>query len=120
DGITQITTIYSIMIEDSHLCFLGTLGSAELPAETLEALPDIDILFIPVGGGGVLDPKEARRLVASLEPRVTIPMHYAPDTLSAFLKEEGAAPTPLEKLTIKKKEILEKEGEIIVLEPQSS
>ncbi len=119
DGIEQLTTIYSIMLEESHLCFLGTLGKSDLPPETLEALPDIDILFIPIGGDGVLDAKEAHKLVVSLEPRITIPMHYDKDSLSAFLKEEGTTAAPLEKLTIKKKEILEKEGEIVVLAPQN-
>lgn len=119
DGVEQLTTIYSIMLEDAHLCFLGALGTGELPTETLEGLPDIDVLFVPVGGNGVLSPKEARKLVASLEPRVIIPMHYDKETLSAFLKEEGVDVAPVEKLTIKKKEILEKDGEIIVLEPQS-
>lgn len=120
DGVEQLATIYCIAIEDSNLCFLGTLGKGELPAETLEALPDIDILFIPVGGNGVLDPKEANKLATSLEPRITIPMRYTKETLAAFLKEEGANPAPLDKLTIKKKEILEKEGEIVVLSPQSA
>jgi hypothetical protein len=35
------------------------------------------------------------------------------------LKEEGATVAPIEKLTIKKKEILEKEGQIVVLEEQA-
>jgi L-ascorbate metabolism protein UlaG (beta-lactamase superfamily) len=120
DGVEQLATMYMITLEESNLCFLGTLGKGELPAETLEALPDIDILFIPVGGGGVLDPSEAHKLATSLEPRITIPMHHDKNTLAAFLKEEGANPEPLDKLTIKKKEILGKEGEVIVLSPQSA
>lgn len=120
DGREALTTIYLITLEDSQLCFLGALGSGVLAPEVLEALPDIDILFIPVGGDGVLDAKEAHKLVVSLEPRITIPMHYTKETLGAFLKEEGATATPIEKLTIKKKEILEKEGEVIVLAPQSA
>jgi L-ascorbate metabolism protein UlaG (beta-lactamase superfamily) len=119
-GVEQLTTIYSIILEDSHLCFLGTLGAPTLSPETLEALPDIDILFIPVGGDDVLDPKEAHKLISVLEPRITIPMHYTKESLSAFLKEEGATAAPLEKLTIKKKEILEKAGQVIVLSPQSA
>jgi L-ascorbate metabolism protein UlaG (beta-lactamase superfamily) len=119
DGVEQFSTIYSIMLEESHLCFLGTLGKPELSPEVLEALPDIDILFIPVGGDGVLTPAEAHKLATTLEPRITIPMHYTKETLAAFLKEEGANPTALDKLTIKKKEILEKEGEVVVLAPQS-
>lgn len=118
-GKERLNTIYTISLEDSNICFLGALGMATLSPETLEALPDIDILFVPVGGDGVLSPAEASKLVTSLEPRITIPMHYDKETLAAFLKEQGVAGTNTEKLTLRKKEILEKEGEIILLTPQS-
>lgn len=119
DGKERPNTIYTISLEDSQICFLGALGTATLSPETLGALPDIDILFVPVGGDGVLSPAEASKLVTSLEPRIIIPMHYDKDTLAAFLKEEGLAGTNTDKLTLRKKEILEKKGEIIVLAPQS-
>lgn len=115
-GTDAINTIYSIMLEDSHICFLGALGTTTLSTDTLEGLPDIDILFIPVGGDGVLKPAEAGKLVTSLEPRIVIPMHYDKGTLEAFLKEEGSKATAVDKLTLRKKDILEKKGEIIVLE----
>jgi len=119
DGKERLNTIYTIALEDSSLCFLGALGTATLSPEILEALPDIDILFVPVGGDGVLSPAEASKLVTSLEPRIIIPMHYDKETLAAFLKEEGSTGTVTDKLTLRKKEILEKEGEIIILTPQS-
>jgi L-ascorbate metabolism protein UlaG (beta-lactamase superfamily) len=119
DGKERPNTIYLISLEDSQICFLGALGSATLSPEILEALPDIDILFVPVGGEGVLSPTEASKLVTSLEPRIIIPMHYDKETLAAFLKEEGSAGIHTDKLTLRKKEILEKEGEIIVLKPMT-
>lgn len=119
DGKERMNTIYTIALEDSQICFLGALGTATLPPETLEALPDIDILFVPIGGDGVLTPAEASKLVTSLEPRIIIPMHYTKETLAAFLKEEGSTGTNADKLTLRKKEILEKEGEIVILAPQS-
>lgn len=115
-GSDTINTVYSIMLEDSHICFLGALGTTTLSADILEALPDIDMLFVPVGGDGVLKPAEAGKLVTSLEPRIIIPMHYTKDTLAAFLKEEGTKVDPIDKLTLRRKDILEKKGEIIVLE----
>ncbi|MDQ5927656.1 MAG: hypothetical protein QG633_94 [Patescibacteria group bacterium] len=118
-GKERLNTIYTIALEDSNLCFLGALGTATLSPETLEALPDIDILFVPVGGDGVLSPAEASKLVTSLEPRIVIPMHYTKETLVAFLKEEGSTGTTADKLTLRKKEILEKKGETIILTPQS-
>lgn len=119
DGKERLNTIYTISLEDSNLCFLGALGMGTLSPETLEALPDIDILFVPVGGDGVLSATEASKLVTSLEPRIVIPMHYDKESLAAFLKEQGVTGTTTDKLTLRKKEILEKEGEIIILTPQS-
>ncbi len=116
-GKERLNTIYTIALEDSNLCFLGALGTATLSPETLGALPDIDILFVPVGGDGVLSPAEASKLVTSLEPRVIIPMHYDAPALASFLKEEGVSGIAADKLTLRKKEILEKEGEIITLKP---
>lgn len=116
DGAEHLNTIYSIMLEDSHICFLGALGTTTLSSDTLGGLPDIDILFVPIGGDGVLTPAEASKMVISLEPRVIIPMHYTKETLAAFLKEEGSKVAPVDKLTLRRKDILEKKGEIIVLE----
>lgn len=116
DGKEYLNTIYSIMLEDSHICFLGALGTTTLSSDMLTALPDIDILFVPIGGDGVLTPAEASKLVLSLEPRIVIPMHYTKETLAAFLKEEGSKVEPIDKLTLRRKEILEKKGEVVVLE----
>ena len=104
-----------------NLCFLGALASPEnLSSETKEALDDIDILFVPIGGDGVLSPSEAYKLAVKLEPSIIIPIHYgddlSPQALKTFLKEGGEEKvSPLEKLTIKKKDLEGKEGDIVVL-----
>src|SRR3990167_8123491 len=72
----KINTIYLISFEGINLCFLGALANPTLPDEILEAIEDIDILFVPTGGGGTLDPVSAYKLSVSLEPSVIIPMHY--------------------------------------------
>ncbi len=118
DGETRINTVYIVTLEDMRLCFLGALGNAQLSSETLEEIGDIDILFVPIGGGGVLTPAEAHKICVSLEPRIVIPMHYTDDTLKTFLKEEGESGLkPVDKLTIKKKDIADKEGDIVLLAP---
>lgn len=110
-------TIYSVMLEGTNLCFLGAQGSATLPSAAKAELDDIDILFVPVGGGGVLETAEAYKLAVSLEPKAIVPMHYNDASLKAFLKEAGAEGVkPIEKLTVKKKDLDGKEAEIIVLE----
>jgi Beta-lactamase superfamily domain len=111
-----LNTIYSVALEGMNLCFLGALSSPQIPAAAKQELDDIDILFLPVGGEGVLDHAEAYKLAVQLEPKAIIPMHYSDTSLKVFLKEAGAeAIKPSDKLTVKKKDLSEKELEIIVL-----
>ncbi|MDE2071148.1 MAG: MBL fold metallo-hydrolase [Patescibacteria group bacterium] len=116
-GEKSINTVYSVQLEGMKLCFLGALGSPELPAAATQELDDIDVLFVPVGNKDVLDYAQAYKLAVSLEPKAVIPMHYDTATLKSFLKEAGAEGTkPVEKLTIKKKDLEGKEAEIVVLQ----
>lgn len=120
-------TIYTVNLENINLCFLGALGDANIPAQTKAGIDGIDILFVPIGGPstssgsstGSLNPQEAYKFAVSLEPSIIIPMNYDDKSLKAFLKEGGEeAVSPIEKLTIKKKDLEGKEGEIIVLQAQ--
>ncbi len=111
-----INTIYTVTLEGMNLCFLGALGSPELPAAAKQELDDIDILFVPVGGGEVLEHAPAYKLAVQLGPKVIVPMHYDDKSLKSFLKEAGAEGTKAEeKLTVKKKDLEGKEGEVVVL-----
>lgn len=127
-GKEKINTIYLVVLEDINLCFLGALNSGELSSETWEELGDVDILFVPVGGGGMLSAEEAYKFSLKIGPKIIIPMSYgqvpkkgikalpADAPLRVFLKEEGAEDMkPLDKLTIKKKDMAEDEKKIIVL-----
>ena len=102
-----------------NLCFLGALGDANIPNETKEAIDGVDVLFVPIGGEGVLNASEAYKFAVSLEPSIIIPMNFDAKSLKAFIKEGGdESVKPMEKLTIKKKDLEGKEGEIVVLEAQ--
>jgi hypothetical protein len=115
-GKDTINTLYSVTLEGMNLCFLGALGTAELPAAAKQELDDIDILFVPVGGEDVLGHAAAYKLAVQLGPKAVVPMHYSPAALKSFLKEAGAEDTkPQEKLTVKKKDLEGKEAEIVVL-----
>lgn len=121
NGENLINTIYTISLENMNICFLGALSNHELKNETIEALDDIDILFVPIGGDGVLDPAKAYKLAVSLGAKIIIPIHYgdigAKDSLKLFLKEAGENPEPVSKLTLKKKDLEGKDGDVIVLDP---
>ena len=117
-GKDGLNTIYTVALDGMHLCFLGALDS-EPKKETLEDIDGIDILFVPIGGVGVLDAAHAYKLAVQLEPKIIIPMHYSDGAaLKTFLKEGGQNPSALEKLTVKRKDIEGKEGEIVVLTAQ--
>jgi L-ascorbate metabolism protein UlaG (beta-lactamase superfamily) len=116
-GKKTINTIYSISLEGLNLCFLGALGSTDLPQSAKQELDDIDILFVPIGGDGVLGYSEAYKLAVQLEPKAIIPMQYKEESLRKFLKEAGAeGAKPMDKFTVKKKDLEGKEGEIVVLQ----
>jgi L-ascorbate metabolism protein UlaG (beta-lactamase superfamily) len=122
DGEKRINTIYTVELEGMTICFLGALNQAELPKEADEAIGNVDILFMPIGGDGVLTAAQAYKLGASMEPKIIIPIHYGDigqkDALKAFLKEAGENPKPEAKLTLKKKDLEGKDADVIVLETE--
>lgn len=86
-------TVYVIHLDDVVFCHLGDLGH-ELSQAQIEEIGDVDVLFVPVGGGETIGPAEAISVISQIEPRVVVPMHYAAPQLSF---EYDLA--PLEKFT---------------------
>ncbi|MDO8736581.1 MAG: MBL fold metallo-hydrolase [Thermoleophilia bacterium] len=67
--------IFLIRCEGMTVCHLGDLGHELEPAQ-LEAVGEVDVLLIPVGGVYTVDAAAATRVWRQLSPRVAIPMHY--------------------------------------------
>ena len=110
-------TVYTLTLEDISICHLGAL-SKEMDPSLKEAVGEVDILFIPIGGGELLDPQKAAGAAIHLEAKIVIPMNYNESQLKQFIKECGSGETAAaEKLTIKKKDLAEKKGEVVVLKP---
>lgn len=86
-------TVYVIHLDDVTFCHLGDLGH-ELSQGQIEAIGDVDVLFVPVGGGETIGPAEASNVISQIEPRVVVPIHYATAQLS--FEHELA---PLDKFT---------------------
>lgn len=114
-----INTIYALELEDMTLVHLGALSDTELSKEARESIDEIDVLFVPIGGAGVLTPAAAHELVVSLEPKIIVPMHWSgigqPKALETYLKEAGSASEKIDKLTLKKKDLAGKDGSILVI-----
>lgn len=95
----KLSTMYRIEVGDVRIAVLGNID-ATLSEEQLEGIGVVDIIIIPVGGGGyTLDATSAASLVRQIDPKVIIPVHYADsgltyevpqDTLETFVKELGA------------------------------
>ena len=114
--------IFHIMMDSLNIVHLGDLGQSELTEDQLAKIGEVDILLIPVGSIFTIDGKAAAGIVAQLEPRIIIPMHFKIEGLKfelegveAFLKEmgaEGVIPQP--KLSITKDKLPE-EPQVVVL-----
>lgn len=114
---SRFNTIYQVVLEGMNLVFLGALGNPEIDPKILGELGDIDILFVPIGGGDVLEVPQAAKLAVKLEAKCVIPMHFESGSLKAFLKEMGTETVkPVDKLTIKQKDVCLMSGEVVVLE----
>jgi len=103
--ITGISTVVQEG-ETQNVLFLFDYGNvtiahlgdmAKVPTQTqTEALEQVDVLLVPVGGGNSLNAAKAAELVSMLEPSIVIPMHYnIPglkidlEDVDRFLKEMG-------------------------------
>src|SRR5262245_32710765 len=100
-------TVYVIELDDVRVCHLGDLGHP-LSDDALEALGNVDVLLVPVGGGAALDGAQAAEVVRQVEPRYVVPMHFGHPTIRSdlapvdrFLKEMGVAEAePQSKLNV--------------------
>lgn len=113
----KVNTVYVTTIDNIKIAFLG-YASGKLSGDVKELADQIDILFVPVGDDtdGQMNPHDAQASVVALEPKIIIPMGYNEKTLPLFLKEAGVKQLePIEKLTLKRKDLDGKSGEVVLL-----
>lgn len=121
----RYVTAELIESEDIRILNLTHIRSFSMKEDDLDALGEIDILIIPVGGNSVMTAKDATKVVHEIEPKIVIPSHYATeglklpnDKVDTFIKEMGGKSETMEKLLIKKKDFSpEMIKKVIVLEP---
>ena len=58
-----------------RIAHFGDLG-CELTEQQKEQLKDLDVALIPVGGFYTIDAPTAKKVIDSISPRITIPMHF--------------------------------------------
>jgi len=83
DGAKQpFNTVYLVEMDEMIFCHLGSLNKRLTEAQ-VEALGDVDVLFVPIGGGDGLTPTGATEVIGQIESRLVIPMRYQ------FADEDG-------------------------------
>jgi len=119
-------TLYLLDFGEVTVAHLGDLKRVPSQAQ-IEALGQVDIALVPVGGGIGLNAAKAAEIINLLEPGIVIPMHYQTPgvtldllPLSRFLKEMGLGEVRAkESLVIKHNEIPE-ETRVEILELRNS
>lgn len=115
-------TLYVFDFDGVTIAHLGDL--TRVPSQTeIEALGEVHIALVPVGGGRGLNASKAAEMVSLLEPGIVIPMHYqvsgsslklAP--LHKFLKEMGVGESPPEPSLKISRSTVPEETRVVVLE----
>lgn len=118
--------IYAVAANDVHLLVLGNIDP-NLSDKQREAIGEVNILAVPVGGHGLtLDANAAAKIISQFEPQFTVPVHYddgkatypmPQDKLDKFLHEMGGeSPQAVDKLKVVAKELGE-ESKLVILKP---
>jgi L-ascorbate metabolism protein UlaG (beta-lactamase superfamily) len=85
-------TIFVFSLDGLRVAHFGDFGQRALRDEQAAAIGEVDLVFLPVGGGPTIDAEQAATIVERLAPRWVVPMHYRTprigflDTADAFFK----------------------------------
>jgi L-ascorbate metabolism protein UlaG (beta-lactamase superfamily) len=112
-------TIFVFELDGVRVCHMGDFGQNGLREEQVAAIGEIDLLFVPVGGGPTLGAEQAALVVERLKPRWVVPMHYRTprigflETADAFLDGAPNVERP-ETATFETAELPDADGPLIV------
>jgi len=118
-------TMFVFDLEGIRFAHLGDLGH-NLSESQSEALEDVDVMMIPVGGTNVINAEIAADLVTRLSPKLVIPMQYKTakgdsglGEVSEFFTKLGITqPEPEDKLVIKSGDLSET-TQVMLLTPEA-
>ena len=120
-------TAFIIQLEELTVCHLGDVSKAPLSPEELTHIKDADVLLIPVGGNCTINASQAAEVVAQVEPKLIVPMHYATaetrgqivlDEVERFCKELGATEAAARPRLSITPTALPAEPTVVLLEPR--
>lgn len=115
-------TVFVFDLDGLTVCHLGDLGHIPTQPQT-EALGNVNILLVPVGGISTIGASDAAEIISALEPQIVIPMHYAHpdlqfklDAPTKFFKEMGIKPPKAVDSFKVTKDSLPDETQVVLLE----
>lgn len=119
--VVRRATAYTIRIDDIDILYLGAMTGGEIKPATWEQIGNVDILLAPIGEDeGFLSPKAAQKLAVSLSANITIPYGLNAASVKEFIEEDSDGQVEnLDKLTIKSRDLNDREGDIVVLNNQA-
>ena len=88
-------TIFVFTLDGLRVAHMGDFGQSELREEQAAAIGQVDLLFVPVGGGFTIGAEQAAAVVERVAPRWVVPMHYRTprigflETADAFLERSA-------------------------------
>jgi len=119
-----LNTIFTFNFNGLTVCHLGRLGHVPTQSQ-VENLGAVNVLLVPVGGGGSLTPARASEVISLFEPSLVVPMYYKVQglktrlgTLSRFLKEMGLEKVESQEMLKASRASLSEETQVVVLEPK--
>lgn len=112
-------TMYTIEMDGVRFCHVGDLGQTSLTDEQLARMGAVDVLFLPTGGHFTTEPKDLRKLVDQIKPRLIVAMHFKSaytrdlplvrvDEFVKLNKDLPAKPLDSTEFTISKEQLPEK------------
>ena len=82
DGEEDVNVVFTMHANDLGICIVGN-PKTPLSEDILEQISTIDVLLIPVGGGGVsLNPEQAAQVVKQIEPKLCVASHFSQQGIS--------------------------------------
>lgn len=82
-------TIFVFELDGVRVAHFGDFGQSELREEQAEAIGQVDLLILPVGGGPTIGGEQAAVICERLRPRWIVPMHYRTPKISFLETAEG-------------------------------
>ena len=79
-------TIFVFTLDGLRIAHFGDFGQQDLRDEQAEALGQVDLMILPVGGGPTIGAAQAAEIVRHLAPKWVVPMHYRTPRIS-FLED---------------------------------